>query len=123
MKKRALSHNCERGTLRKKGCCRTDLLIQRVARPEENAAVCMRDAVCSSPFLRRQSFKERDRRESMAKAKAKTVFFCKECGYESAKWMGQCPGCRQWNTLVEERTAAPSRGKKAGTARAQKLTG
>ena len=36
----------------------------------------------------------------MAKAKA-TVFFCKECGYESAKWMGQCPGCREWNTLVE----------------------
>ncbi len=37
----------------------------------------------------------------MAKAKA-TAFFCKECGYESAKWMGQCPGCKQWNTFVEE---------------------
>jgi len=37
----------------------------------------------------------------MAKAKT-TAFFCKECGYESAKWMGQCPGCRQWNTFVEE---------------------
>ena len=35
-------------------------------------------------------------------AKAKTVYFCQECGYESSKWMGQCPGCRQWNTLVEE---------------------
>ena len=35
-------------------------------------------------------------------AKNKTVFFCKECGYESAKWMGQCPGCRQWDTFVEE---------------------
>ena len=34
-----------------------------------------------------------------------TAFFCKECGYESAKWMGQCPGCRQWNTFVEEPTA------------------
>lgn len=33
---------------------------------------------------------------------ASTVFFCTECGYESAKWMGQCPGCRQWNTFVEE---------------------
>lgn len=32
----------------------------------------------------------------------KTVFFCQNCGYESAKWMGQCPGCRQWNTFVEE---------------------
>ncbi len=35
-------------------------------------------------------------------AKSKTVFFCQECGYESAKWMGQCPACKQWNTLVEE---------------------
>lgn len=41
----------------------------------------------------------------MAKAKA-TAFFCKECGYESGKWMGQCPVCRQWNTIVEE-PAAP----------------
>lgn len=31
-----------------------------------------------------------------------TVFFCQNCGYESAKWMGQCPGCREWNTMVEE---------------------
>ena len=31
-----------------------------------------------------------------------TKFFCKECGYESAKWLGQCPGCREWNTFVEE---------------------
>lgn len=37
----------------------------------------------------------------MAKAKG-TAFFCKECGYESAKWLGQCPGCREWNTFVEE---------------------
>ncbi len=37
----------------------------------------------------------------MAKAKT-TVFFCKECGYESSKWMGQCPACREWNTMVEE---------------------
>lgn len=35
--------------------------------------------------------------------KEKTVFFCQECGYESSKWMGQCPGCRKWNTFVEER--------------------
>ena len=35
-----------------------------------------------------------------------TAFFCKECGYESAKWMGQCPACREWNTFVEEPTAA-----------------
>ena len=34
-------------------------------------------------------------------AKEKQVFFCKECGFEAAKWMGQCPGCRAWNTMVE----------------------
>ena len=57
-------------------------------------------------------------------AKAKTVFFCKECGYETAKWLGQCPGCHQWNTLVEEKVGAAS-GKKVnrtGTAR-PKMTG
>ncbi len=37
----------------------------------------------------------------MAKAK-NTMFFCKECGYESSKWLGQCPGCKEWNTFVEE---------------------
>ncbi len=31
----------------------------------------------------------------------KTMFFCKECGFETAKWQGQCPGCHAWNTLVE----------------------
>ena len=35
-------------------------------------------------------------------AKSKIVFFCKECGYESSKWMGQCPGCKTWDTFVEE---------------------
>ena len=40
----------------------------------------------------------------MAKAKT-TAFFCKECGYESSKWMGQCPACKEWNTMVEEPTA------------------
>ena len=38
----------------------------------------------------------------MAKAKKSTVFFCQECGYESSKWMGQCPGCKAWNSFVEE---------------------
>ncbi|MGP7819246.1 DNA repair protein RadA [Niallia sp. 01092] len=35
-------------------------------------------------------------------AKRKTKFLCQECGYESAKWMGRCPGCGNWNTMVEE---------------------
>lgn len=32
----------------------------------------------------------------------KTVYFCQECGYESSKWMGQCPGCKSWNSFAEE---------------------
>ena len=45
-------------------------------------------------------------------AKAKTnVFFCQECGYESAKWMGQCPGCRAWNSFVEEPVVKAASGK------------
>ncbi len=39
-------------------------------------------------------------------AKIKTVFFCNECGHESPKWVGKCPGCGQWNTMVEETVTA-----------------
>lgn len=35
-------------------------------------------------------------------SKVKTAFFCQNCGYESVKWVGQCPSCAQWNTFVEE---------------------
>ena len=35
-------------------------------------------------------------------AKKKTKFICQNCGYESAKWMGKCPGCNEWNTMTEE---------------------
>jgi DNA repair protein RadA/Sms len=35
-------------------------------------------------------------------SKVKTAFFCQNCGYESVKWVGQCPSCNQWNTFVEE---------------------
>jgi DNA repair protein RadA/Sms len=35
-------------------------------------------------------------------AKTKTAFFCQECGYESPKWLGKCPSCNAWNTMVEE---------------------
>ncbi len=34
--------------------------------------------------------------------KTKTSFFCQNCGYESAKWLGKCPACQQWNSFVEE---------------------
>ncbi len=49
-------------------------------------------------------------------AKAKSVFFCQNCGAESSKWMGRCPQCGEWNTLVEEiiketkHSRTPSRG-------------
>ena len=36
-------------------------------------------------------------------AKAKTIFVCNECGYESAKWLGKCPACNEWNSFVEEK--------------------
>ncbi len=35
-------------------------------------------------------------------AKSKIAYFCQSCGYESAKWLGKCPSCQQWNTFVEE---------------------
>ncbi len=38
-------------------------------------------------------------------AKGKTLFYCKECGYEVTKWQGQCPGCHEWNTLTEAPSA------------------
>ena len=41
----------------------------------------------------------------MAK-KAKTVFFCRNCGYESPKWEGQCRQCGEWNTFVEEKVVS-----------------
>lgn len=43
-----------------------------------------------------------------------TVFFCKECGYESAKWLGRCPGCNNWNTFVEEKVNKKSSSKSSG---------
>ena len=53
----------------------------------------------------------------MAKAKSTTVFFCQNCGHESAKWMGQCPGCRQWNTFVEE--SVVTKGREMGDKRSE----
>ena len=42
-------------------------------------------------------------------AKTRTVFFCTECGNETARWQGQCPACSAWNTLVEEPSAQRSK--------------
>ena len=48
-------------------------------------------------------------------AKAKTIFYCTECGNETPKWMGRCPGCGAYNTMQEhiERPVAPGRAKSA----------
>ncbi len=46
----------------------------------------------------------------MAKGKAVTVFYCQNCGYESSKWMGQCPACKKWNTFVEEKVSVTGSG-------------
>ena len=54
----------------------------------------------------------------------KIVYFCQECGYESSKWMGQCPGCRAWNTFVEEtvstkKNSSVGGGQQSGSRRAE----
>ena len=43
-------------------------------------------------------------------AKVRTVYFCSNCGAESAKWIGRCPSCHQWNTYVEEKIAPVKSG-------------
>ena len=49
--------------------------------------------------------------------KAKLLFFCQNCGFESTKWMGQCPGCKEWNTFAEEPQAAVPKKTAAGSVR------
>lgn len=44
-------------------------------------------------------------------AKEKKLFYCKECGAETGKWQGQCPGCGEWNTLVEAPVIKTAAGK------------
>ena len=41
--------------------------------------------------------------------KSKTIYICSECGFESAKWYGKCPGCGQWNCMNEEVREAPAK--------------
>ncbi|MBW1839456.1 MAG: DNA repair protein RadA [Deltaproteobacteria bacterium] len=45
--------------------------------------------------------------------KRKTHFVCQMCGYQSSKWMGKCPSCNEWNTLVEEEMVSPGKSKNA----------
>lgn len=44
--------------------------------------------------------------------KTKSVYFCKNCGHESPKWLGKCPGCGEWNTFIEESVVTGKGGKK-----------
>ncbi|MGM9688389.1 MAG: DNA repair protein RadA [Alloprevotella sp.] len=55
-------------------------------------------------------------------AKTKTVYVCSECGQDSPKWIGRCPGCGQWNTM-KELTVAPSKASDSITHSLHTLTG
>lgn len=46
-------------------------------------------------------------------AKSKTVYFCSNCGADTPKWVGQCPVCGEWNTMVEERVEGNSKNKES----------
>lgn len=48
--------------------------------------------------------------------KAKTLFYCTQCGNETPKWQGQCPACGAWNTIVEQPAAPKSKGRSAAPA-------
>lgn len=53
-------------------------------------------------------------------AKAKTVFFCQNCGFESGKWLGQCPACKEWNTFAEEPAVSSRKPAASAGARREK---
>lgn len=53
-------------------------------------------------------------------AKIKTVYVCKDCGYETPKWLGKCPDCNNWNTFEEEVVQAKSTSKAVTTSRTPK---
>jgi DNA repair protein RadA/Sms len=53
----------------------------------------------------------------VAKAAATTVYVCQNCGHQSRKWLGKCPDCGEWNSLVEERARAVSKAEAGARAR------
>ena len=57
------------------------------------------------------------RRGGDAAGAGRVVYVCQECGYESAKWLGRCPGCEAWSTLVEEPVAEPGAPRRAWRAK------
>src|ERR1700744_5026159 len=50
-------------------------------------------------------------------ARPTTVHVCSACGHEAPRWSGQCPGCGEWNTLVEETRRVTSAGSRPGSPR------
>ncbi len=55
-------------------------------------------------------------------SKVKTLYACSQCGYQSSKWLGQCPECQSWNTFHEESSTVPLSAKHQGYAGEQKAT-
>ncbi|HIJ80185.1 MAG TPA: DNA repair protein RadA, partial [Desulfuromonadales bacterium] len=49
--------------------------------------------------------------------KQKTVFTCQKCGSQAHKWLGKCPDCGSWNSMVEESAATSTGGRSGGQAR------
>lgn len=49
--------------------------------------------------------------------KTKSIYFCQSCGYESAKWLGKCPACGEWNTFAEEKVSVSKKSKDKGDRR------
>src|SRR6476620_2920177 len=56
-------------------------------------------------------------------ARPPTIHVCSSCGHAEARWHGQCPGCGEWNTLVEERAPAAGAGRSGGAAAARRAGG
>jgi len=55
-------------------------------------------------------------------AKSKTVFVCNECGYESAKWLGKCPACGEWNSFFEQKIAKENSNSFGGSKQIKEVT-
>jgi DNA repair protein RadA/Sms len=53
--------------------------------------------------------------------KEKTVYVCGECGYETPRWMGKCPQCGSWNTLIEEEKVSVRRSSRSVSSKASPL--
>ena len=54
-------------------------------------------------------------------AKERTVYSCQECGHNASRWMGRCPGCGSWNSLVEEKISSNRRNPEAGSVSSNKV--